>query len=98
MRRKLRDGDRSRHGEAIFQQRPVEGFAIEGDQHRALGQMCCDFVQYGVLFAKIAHEELLDLQSAGVPPGQSDQKRIGARAAREAGGFGVEEKPFGWIG
>src|SRR5882762_1450597 len=60
--------------------------------------MCCDLVQYGVLFAKIAHEKLLDLQSAGVPPRQADQECIGARAAREAGCFGVEKKPFGWIG
>src|SRR6266851_4110741 len=51
-----------------------------------------------MLLAKIAHEKLLDLQRAGVPPRQPDQKCICARAARQARGFRIQKKPFRWIG
>jgi len=37
---------------------------------------------------------LLDLQSARIPPRQTNQKCVRAGAAGEAGGFRIEEKPF----
>jgi len=40
---------------------------------------------------------LLDLQSAGIPPRQSNQKRVGPRASCKPGRFRIEEKPFCWI-
>ena len=38
VRGEFRRGDGAGHREAIFQQRPVEGFAVEGDQDRAARQ------------------------------------------------------------
>src|SRR4029077_15287687 len=51
-----------------------------------------------MFFAVLAHEELLQLEAAGVPPGDANEKSVGARAAGEAGGFCVEEKPLLGIG
>src|SRR5438132_635723 len=50
-----------------------------------------------MFLGEVAHKELLDLQSAGIPPCETNQKRVRAGAPREAGGFRVEEKPFFWI-
>ena len=47
-----------------------------------------------MLFVEVAHEKLLDLQAAGIPPGQADQECIGSCAAGKPGGFGVEEQPL----
>ena len=46
-----------------------------------------------MFFGEVAHEELLDLEAAGVPPSDADEEGVGAGAAREAGGFRVEEEP-----
>src|SRR6266478_987657 len=98
MRRQPRHGDRSRHGEAVLKQRPVERFAVEGDQHGPLRNAPGDFVQNRMLLAEIAHEKLFDLQRAGVPPCQANQKRIRPRAARQPCRFRIEKKPFRRIG
>jgi len=37
MRRQLWHSDGARHRKTIFEQRPVERFAIEGNEHRPLG-------------------------------------------------------------
>jgi len=37
VRRELRHRDGARHRETIFEQRPIERFAIEGDKHRPFG-------------------------------------------------------------
>jgi len=47
-----------------------------------------------MLFGKVAHKELLDLQAAGVPPRQTNQKCVRAGATGEPGGFRIEEKPL----
>ncbi len=98
VRRKPRHGDRSRHREAVFEQWPIERLAVEGDQYGPLRNARGDFVQNRMLLAEIAHEKLLDLQRTRVPPRQSNQKRVGTRAARQASGFRIEKKPFRWIG
>jgi len=50
-----------------------------------------------MFFREVAHKELLDLQSASIPPCQTNQECIRPGASREAGSFRVEEKPFFWI-
>ena len=47
-----------------------------------------------MFFGEVAQEHLLDLEAAGIPPGEADQKCISAGAAGQAGGFCVEEEPF----
>ncbi len=54
-------------------------------------------MQDRMLVAEIAHEKLLDLQRTGVPPRHANQKCICTRATRQAGGFGIEKKPFRWV-
>src|SRR3982074_257961 len=89
--------DRSRHREAIFQQRPIERFPIKGDKNRAVGEAHGKLVEDRVLFMEVAHEELLDLQAAGIPPRKTDQECVGSSAARKTRSFGVEEQPFRWV-
>jgi len=50
-----------------------------------------------MFLGEVAHEELLDLQSTGVPPRESNEKCISAGAPSEARRFGVEKQPFFWI-
>src|SRR5437899_1961413 len=94
MRREPRRGDRSRHGEAVFEQRPVEGLAVKGEKHRALGYAGGHFIKQGILLREIPHEKLFNLQSAGIPPRQANEKSTRAGAAGEPGRFGVEEEPL----
>ena len=70
MRRQFRRLDRTSHTEAGIEQRPIETLAIEGNQHRAFAQPLGNLMQHGMLFVMVAHEELLDLNSASVPPCQ----------------------------
>ena len=51
-------------------------------------------MQQRVFLGEVAHKELLDLQSTRIPPREANQKRVRAGAAREAGSFRIEEKPF----
>ena len=51
-----------------------------------------------MLVAVVAHEELFHLEAARIPPRDTDQERVGARAASKAGGFGVKEKPIVLVG
>src|SRR6266702_6861516 len=92
MRGQARRGDGASHGEAIFEQRPIERFAVEGDEYGAVGNAGCEFVKQGMLFGKVTHKELLDLQSTGIPPRQADEKSVRAGAPGEARRFRVEEK------
>ena len=94
MRGEARSGDGARHGEAIFEKRPVEGFAVESDENGAVGEARGEFMKERVLLGKIAHEKLFYLQTAGVPPGDAYEKGISAGAAGEAGGFCIQEKPL----
>src|SRR5690348_14990652 len=97
MRRQARGGNRARQGKAIFQKRPIESFPIERDENGSFRKAPRKLVKERVLFGKVAHEELLDLKAAGVPPGDSHEKRISTGSAGEAGGFGVQKKPPGGI-
>src|SRR5215469_14005876 len=89
-----RHADSSRHGETIFEQRPVKAFSIEGDEDRALGKAHGEFREQGMLFGEVAEKHLFHLQAAGVPPGKADEEGVSPGAAGEACGFGVEEQPF----
>ena len=51
-----------------------------------------------MFLAVIAHEELLDFETARVPPGDANEKRVGAGASGEPGRFGVEEEPLSRVG
>jgi hypothetical protein len=94
MRGELWDTHGAGHGEAIFEQRPIESLAVEGDEDWALGDARGELVEQGIFFVEVAEKELLDLQAASVPPGETDQKGVSAGTAGETGGFGVEEEPF----
>src|SRR5258708_23416331 len=50
-----------------------------------------------MFFGKIAHKQLLYLQSARIPPCQANQECIRPSTACQAGRFGVEEQPSFWI-
>ena len=69
VRGQTRRGDGARHRESAVEQRPVEGFAVESDQHRALRDAHGKLLEQRVFFGKVAHEKLFDLQRAGIPPG-----------------------------
>ena len=90
--RECRDG--SRHAIARLKQRPVKTFSVERHEDGALLHALGKFEQQRMLFIEIAHEELLDLQAARVPPRDAHHERIRAGAAREAGRFRVEKQPL----
>ncbi len=94
MRERSTRRDRARHSVARFQQRPIKTFPIESDEHRTLFHAARQFEQEGVLLIEVPHEELLDLQAARIPPGQTHQKCVGARATRQARGFGIQKEPL----
>src|SRR5215472_15666746 len=94
MRSRLRRGNRAGHCETVFEKRPVERFSVEGHEHRPFFHPFREFLKQGIFLGEIAHQELLDLQSPGIPPGQSDEKRVRAGSTGEAGRFCVEEKLF----
>src|SRR5580704_4930963 len=50
-----------------------------------------------MFFGVVAHEKLFDFKAASIPPRDADEECVRAGAAGEAGGFGVEKKPFGRI-
>src|SRR5579859_538270 len=97
MSRQTRSGNGARHNETIFEERPIKGFAVEGNENGALREARGEFIKKRMLFGKITHEKLLDLKPAGVPPGNAHKKWIGAGPAGEAGGFRVEKEPLGGI-
>src|SRR4029077_1764003 len=88
------EGDLSAHAIAGFEQRPVERFAIECDQHPALGEPLRQRGQQRALLAEVTHEQLFDFESATPPPGEADEKGGGAAPARQSRGFRVEKYPL----
>src|SRR5580692_9641997 len=82
-------GDGARHAIARLEQRPVKTFPVEGYENRPLLHTLGKLEQKRVFLIQIAHEELLDLQSARVPPGDAHHERVRARASREAGSFRI---------
>jgi hypothetical protein len=51
-----------------------------------------------MLLIMVAHKKLLDLDTAGLPPRESNQKRICAGTSGKAGGLGIQKEPFAGIG
>src|ERR1700693_267648 len=47
-----------------------------------------------MLLCKIAHEQLLDLQTSGIPPSQTNQESVSSGAASETGCLSVQKKPL----
>ncbi len=45
MRGEARRGNSARHGEAVFEKRPVKGFAVEGDENGAVGKARGEFLK-----------------------------------------------------
>src|SRR5580704_14528357 len=82
------------HAIAGFKQRPVERFAIECDQHPALGEPLRQRGQQRALLAEVTHEQLFDFESATLPPREADEKRVGAAPARKSGSLRVEKYPL----
>jgi hypothetical protein len=94
MSRELGNLDRAGHGEATLEERPIECFAIEGNQDGTLRDARRELLEQRIFLGKIAKEKLFDLETAGVPPRETDEESVGAGAAGEAGGFCVEEEPL----
>ena len=94
MRGELRNVNDAGHGEAIFQERPIESFAVESDEDGTFGDAGGKLLEKRIFLVEVAKEELFDLEAAGVPPGEADEECIGAGAAGEAGSLCVEEEPF----
>src|SRR5260370_17147658 len=46
---------------------------------------------------KIASKKLLGVQTARIPPCDTNQKSVRSSASRQPGGFRIEKKPFFWI-
>src|SRR6202011_6138065 len=82
------------HAIAGFEQRPVERFAIECDQHPALGEPFRQRGQQRALLAEVTHEQLFDFESATLPPREADEKWVGAAPARQSRGFRVKKYPL----
>src|SRR6516165_4123437 len=93
MGRQLRNANASRHHKTAFKQRPVECFAVEGNQYGALGDPRRHLEQNGMFLGEIPHQELFGLESAGLPPGKADEKCVRSCSAGNSRGFRVEEKP-----
>ena len=93
---RFEDGNLNRPGhlKSAYQQRPIEAFAVEGDQHGTLPKASRKLEQDGIFLGGIAHKKLFDLNAAGIPPGQADQEGQIPRASDESGGFGIQEEPF----
>ena len=90
------NGCRARdHAEARFEQRLVVGFAVIGDEHVEVRQVLGEAMEQRGFFAVIAHEELAQAEAGGIDRAHADQERVGAGAAGEAGGLGIEEGPAG---
>ena len=89
---------RADHTEAGFEQRLVVGFAVVGDQHVEGREVLGEAEEQRGFLAVIAHEELAQAEAGGIDGADADQEGVGAAAAGEAGGFGVEERPAGGMG
>ncbi len=72
---KARRRNPARHFEAAHQQGPIEAFSVKGYEHRPFAYPSRQFEQHRIFFTGIAHEELFDLNPAGIPPCQADKKR-----------------------
>src|SRR5205807_7149351 len=87
----------ARHFEAILKKRPIKRFPVKRQKHGPLLHPRGELLKHRIFISEVAHKELLDLQSRGVPPPQPDEERISAGSACQARRLRVEEKPFRWI-
>src|SRR5260370_25743731 len=87
-------GNLPAHAIAGFKQRPVKRFAIECNQHPALGEPLRQRGQQRALLAEVTHEQLFDFESATLPPCEADQKCVAAASAGKSGSFRVEKYPL----
>jgi hypothetical protein len=72
MCRKPRHGDFSRHRESALEQRPIKCLSVECNEYGTFRDAFCQFAEHGMFISEIAHEKLLDLKAARVPPANSD--------------------------
>src|SRR5690242_10423601 len=75
---------------AGFEQWLVEGLSVIRNQHAERLQITRQRIQLTGLLPEIAHEKLADMKAFGGDAPHAHQKRAGAGAAREPGGFSVE--------
>jgi hypothetical protein len=84
----------SRHPIAGFEQWPVEGLAVERDQHRTFCHALGKRREHRTFFAVLAHEQLLNLKATAFPPCKTDQKWIRPCPAGESRCLRIEKKPL----
>src|SRR5689334_3067644 len=83
--------------EAAFEERDVELLAVEGDDGVEAFEVALDRADERFLLMEVAHEVLADDERLTVDEADGDEEGRGAGAAREACGFGVDERGFARI-
>src|SRR4029450_4905134 len=80
--------------EARLQQREIEAAAVVRHEAVELPEHRLQCAQERRLLVEVAHEELPHLEVLTIEEAHADQEGVGAGAARQAGGLGVEiEEP-----
>ncbi len=79
---------------AGFKQRLIEGAPVVGDEHAKGFQVLCQAGEQAGLLAVIAHQKLPHTKAIRRDAAHAHQKRAGAGAAGQAGGFGIEKRPL----
>ena len=77
------------HDEAVFQQRQVEGLAVEGADHVEIFRHPDDLLQQKALLRVVPHDQLPHMEAAPLLPAQSYLKGHGARA-HQPGRFRIQ--------
>ena len=84
-----------------LEQRAIEGLAVVCHEHVEALKELVDCRQLVGLFVEVAHEELVDAERVFHQDSDADQERIGSCAARDPGGFRIEnqihEKEWLWM-
>ncbi len=94
VRARRRRANRARHPVARFEQRPVERFPVECHEHRPLRHAFPERHEQRMFLAVLAHEKLLHLEPARIPPRQAHKKRIRPAASCQSRRFRVQKKPL----
>ena len=84
--------------EARLEQRQVEAGPVVRDEAVELPERLLEHGEQRGLLVEIAHEELAHLELVAVEEADADQERVGAGAAREPGGLGVEVEQAAPVG
>ena len=85
------------HDEAGTQERQIERPAVVGDGPVVRGEELGKGGHHGLFLGQVAHEVLADGEVGSIDVADSHKKCVGAGAAGEAGGFGVDEQGAGGI-